>query len=141
MQWKSFLERIDLYSNEPKLNISGKSSISTNGGIFISILVYLLSATLIIYNFINTYKENSPIITVQEDFRNIKELEKISVNDLNFAFGLFTVQAIDDLNSHLVKLKVLSEEVLKKGFIIQTQRFLTKAINEDSIVVGNLTSN
>jgi hypothetical protein len=72
-----YIDVINLFKIHPNFNISGKTSISTLEGKVLSIFMYLISISIISYNFAQVYKENSPIIKSYEQIRNSSILENI----------------------------------------------------------------
>ena len=55
-----FLESMDRYATIPFFNISGKKSKSTIEGILLSLILFIISAMIIIYNIMDAFLEDKP---------------------------------------------------------------------------------
>ena len=143
---RSYLEKVDLFPTLPSLNISGKSSISTFGGLFTTVIIYILSISILVYNFVEIYTVNSPIFSIQEDYRDFKEFENITIDNLNFAFGIYGIKTgknTDRSDDRFTKLTLSPNNYLmntKETNIIQRKALLFPQNLIKIVNSGNLTN-
>ncbi len=78
----TFLQSLDLFKRNPTLMIKKSDSVSVTETICISFIFYLVSASIIIYNFLDAYLENKPIVQEFEKIRNLTSYEIIDTSKL-----------------------------------------------------------
>lgn len=132
----------DVYSIQPNFTLNGKRYVSSSEGVFFSILFFILSSLVIIYNFYNVYKENNPIILVNEKFRNESSVEIIPSSVLDFGLTLvkFDFYPKATLNSvNFRDFKTLNLEAGGFAELTAVHQKFTTIFEESRTIAGNFT--
>lgn len=113
---KSFFELVDLFKVTPKLNYYGKVGISTLKGKIFSVLIYIASLLILIYNFVNVYETNSPLINYREGIRNNSVEEVMNISVVNEQFGLYHYNLSSSLKNEMKELYLRNLPLFGGGF-------------------------
>ena len=100
------LHKFDLFKRDPTLTIKRQDSISIIETIFFSLIFYCLGFAILMYNFLDVYLQNKPIVQQSEEIRNINSFEIIDSSKLKFGISANNIKfSLEDVTLELLSLK------------------------------------
>lgn len=77
-----YLQKLDVFKREPSLTIKRMDSVSIIETIVFSMIFYCLAFSIIMYNFLDVYLQNKPIVQQSEEIRDLNSFEIIETSKL-----------------------------------------------------------
>lgn len=120
------ISRLDMYGQTISFNLNGNSSIGSCLGGVMTIITFLFTLFIILYNFITWIKNREPIAISQEEYRNVTITEQIPHSSIELGLGLsifevspnpleFKLDGIDMKNTKSTLYPVSSSNIEIKG--------------------------